>query len=156
MPTKAFLITPALLAIALVPQIALSQTCQPVAGTIDASVLGGEPVNVLGSVSGGLAGATRAVLTGRTEGENGTVDLTLTHDFVTADRSTLQTKDTAVWTPVPGRTGVYHMATDYQITGGTGAYAGATGTLRNEGIADTTTGLVTLRYEGEVCTETAS
>lgn len=155
MPQNISKVIPALL-LACAPQIALAQTCQPVAGTIDASVLGGEPVNVLGRVSGDLAGATRAVLTGQTEGENGTVDLTLTHDFVTEDRSTLQTEDTATWTPVPGQTGVFHMATDYQITGGTGAYAGATGSLRNEGIADTNTGLVTLRYEGEVCTESAS
>lgn len=139
------------LGVSCLPQLAAAAECQPVAGTIDATVVGGEPVNVLGNVSGDLSGATRAVLTGQTEGENGTLNLTLVHDFVTHNRGSLRTSDTAVWTPVPGRAGVFHMATEYQIEGGTGAFADATGTLVNDGIADTTTGLVTLRYEGEVC-----
>lgn len=125
--------------------------CTPVAGTIDATVVGGEPVNVLGNVSGDLAGATRAVVTGQAEGENGTVQLDLAHDFVTHARGSLKTTDKAVWTPVPGKSGVFHMATAYTIDGGTGAWAGAHGTLMNDGIADTNTGLVTLRYAGEVC-----
>lgn len=134
------------------PHIAAA-ACRPVAGTIDATVVGGDPVNVLGNVSGDLAGATRAVLTGQSEDGNGAVNLTLEHDFVTDGRNSLKTTDEAVWTPVPGREGVYHMATSYTITGGTGAFAGATGSLINDGIADTTTGLVTLRYAGEVCTD---
>ena len=127
--------------------------CQNVAGTIDASVVGGEPVNVLGNVTGDLAGATRAVLIGQSEGENGTVILDLAHDFVTFGRSSLKTSDKAVWTPVPGYAGVFHMSTEYRIEGGSGAFAGASGSLMNDGIADTNTGLVTLRYSGEVCTE---
>lgn len=127
--------------------------CEPVAGTIDATVVGGEPVNVLGNVTGDLAGATRAVLMGQGAGENGQVTLQLAHDFVTFDRGSLHTTDAAVWTPIPGREGVFHMSTQYTITGGSGAYAGATGSLVNDGVADTTTGLVTLRYAGEVCVD---
>ncbi len=138
--------------LAVLPQLASAQ-CRPVAGTIDATVVGGDPVNVLGNVNGDLAGSTRAILTGQSEGENGTVNLTLKHDFVTHGRSSLSTSDTAVWTPVPGHQGVFHMATVYKIDGGTGAYSGATGSLINDGVADTNTGLVTLRYSGEVCTD---
>ncbi len=138
------------LCLAALPQIALAE-CRPVAGTIDATVVGGEPVNVLGNVSGDLAGATRAVLTGQAPGENGTLNLTLAHDFVTHARGSLKTTDNAVWTPVPGKDGVFHMATAYTIEGGTGAFAGASGKLLNDGVADTNTGLVTLRYAGEVC-----
>lgn len=134
-----------------IPQIVFAG-CSSVAGTIDATVVGGDPVNVLGSVSGDLAGATRAVLTGQSEGEQGTINLTLEHDFVTDARSSLKTKDSAVWTPVPGQPGVFHMATNYEIVSGTGAFEGATGNLVNDGVADTTTGLVTLRYSGEICT----
>jgi hypothetical protein len=43
------------------------------------------------------------------------------------------------------------MSTSYEITGGSGSFAGATGHLINDGVADTNTGQVTLRYEGEVC-----
>jgi hypothetical protein len=134
------------------PQIALAE-CRPVAGTIDATVVGGDPVNVLGNVSGDLAGSTRAVLTGQSEGGEGKVNLTLTHDFVTHGRNSLRTTDSAVWTPIPGQDGVFHMATTYKIEGGTGIYSGATGSLTNDGVADTNTGLVTLRYFGEVCAD---
>jgi hypothetical protein len=125
--------------------------CQMVAGTIDATVVGGEPVNVLGNVSGSLAGATRAVVMGQAARADGSVELDLAHDFVTFDRGALHTTDKAVWTPVPGRDGVFHMSTSYTITGGSGAFEGAAGQLINDGVADTNTGLVTLRYAGEVC-----
>ncbi len=138
--------------LAALPQIALAE-CRPVAGTIDATVVGGDPVNVLGNVSGDLAGATRAVVTGQGDGGDGKVTLTLAHDFVTHGRGSLKTSDNAVWTPVPGREGVFHMATEYTIEGGTGAFDGATGSLINDGVADTNTGLVTLRYAGEVCVD---
>lgn len=142
----------AAISILVLPQVAFAE-CRPVAGTIDATVVGGDPVNVLGNVSGDLAGSTRAVLTGQSEGDDGKVNLTLAHDFVTHGRSSLKTSDAAVWTPIPGQTGVFHMATNYTIEGGTGTFAGATGSLKNDGVADTNTGLVTLRYSGEVCTD---
>jgi len=138
--------------LAAAPQIALAE-CRTVAGTIDASVVGGDPVNVLGNVGGDLAGATRAVVTSQGDGGEGKVTLELAHDFVTHARGSLKTTDSAVWTPVPGREGVFHMATDYTIQGGTGAFDGATGTLINDGVADTNTGLLTLRYAGEVCVD---
>jgi hypothetical protein len=146
--------TAALFAICLAaaPQIALAE-CRTVAGTIDASVVGGDPVNVLGNVSGDLAGATRAVITSQGDGGEGKVTLGLAHDFVTHARGSLKTTDSAVWTPVPGHEGLFHMATEYPIQGGTGAFDGATGTLVNDGVADTNTGLVTLRYAGEVCAD---
>ena len=88
------------IAVTAIPQFALAD-CRPVAGTIDATVVGGEPVNVLGNVSGDLAGATRAVLTGQAAGTDGKVELDLAHDFVTFGRGSLKTTDKAVWTPVP-------------------------------------------------------
>jgi len=148
-PNPSLLMT-ASLVVALVPHLARAE-CRPVAGTVDATIVGGEPTNVLGTVSGGLDGATRAVVTGQSQADDGTIRLDLAHDFVTRDRGSLRTSDSAVWTPIPGHDGVFHMATDYSIEGGTGTWAGATGSLRNEGIADTVTGLVTLRYEGEIC-----
>lgn len=148
-PNPSLLIT-ASLVVALAPHLARAE-CSPVAGTIDATIVGGEPTNVLGTVAGSLNGATRAVVTGQSQADDGTIRLDLAHDFVTRERGSLRTSDSAVWTPIPGHDGVFHMVTDYSIEGGTGNWAGATGSLRNEGIADTVTGLVTLRYEGEIC-----
>jgi hypothetical protein len=134
----------------LVPHLARAE-CRPVAGTIDAAIIGGEPTSVLGTVTGTLAGATRAVVTGQSQEDDGTIGLDLAHDFVTLAGGSLRTVDSAVWTPIPGHDGLFHMATEYSIEGGTGTWAGATGSLRNAGIADTATGLLTLRYEGEIC-----
>ena len=54
---------------------------------------------------------------------------------------------------LPGQKGVFHMATNYKLEGGIGVFDGATGALTNDGVADSHTGLVTLRYSGEVCTD---
>lgn len=148
-PNPSLLMT-ASLAMVLVPHLARAE-CHPVAGTIDAAIIGGEPTNVLGTVTGTLAGATRAVVNGQSQEDDGTIGLDLAHDFVTLAGGSLRTVDSAVWTPIPGHDGLFHMATDYSIEGGTGTWAGATGSLRNAGIADTATGLLTLRYEGEIC-----
>jgi hypothetical protein len=145
-------LVPATLAIAVAGGAAFA-ACDQVAGSIAAKIVGGEPLNVLGTVSGALEGATRAIVLGQGAGEDGRMTLDLTHDFVTLDGSSLKTMDKAVWTPVPGHEGVFHMRTAYTITGGTGTYEAASGELVNDGVADTTTGLVTLRYAGQVCVE---
>jgi hypothetical protein len=145
-------LVPATLAIAVAGGAAFA-ACEHVAGSIAATIVGGEPLNVLGSVNGTLEGATRAVVLGQAADEDGRVTLDLTHDFVTLDGSSLKTTDSAVWTPVPGHEGLFHMRTAYKITGGTGTYGAASGQLANDGIADTTTGLVTLRYGGQVCVD---
>jgi|GEM_PF-1977094 len=141
----------ALAGAALSPLPALAQSCMPVSGTIAATVVGSDPVTVLGTVDGDLAGATMAIVSSQGEGDEGRIILGLGHAFVTFDRGTLQTNDTAVWTPIPGLAGVFYMSTSYEITGGSGGFAGATGHLMNDGVADTNSGQVTLRYEGEVC-----
>lgn len=138
-----------LLGLAVAP--AAQAACRTVAGTIDASVVGTDPVTVVGNVTGDLAGSTRAVVSAMEPNEDGTMQIALAHDFVTSNRATIRTEDEAVWTPIAGRDGVFHMATEYRITGGSGAFEGATGKLFNDGIADTTNGLVTLRYTGEIC-----
>ena len=141
----------ALAGLGIAPLSAMAQSCMPVSGTIAATVVGGDPVTVLGTVDGDLAGATMAIVSSQAEGDEGRILLGLGHAFVTFDRGTLQTKDSATWTPIPGFAGLFHMSTSYEITGGSGSFAGATGHLINDGVADTNTGQVTLRYEGEVC-----
>ena len=137
--------------LSIAPLQAAAQSCMLVSGTIAATVVGGDPVTVLGTVDGDLAGATMAIVSSQTEGDEARIILGLGHAFVTFDRGTLQTKDTATWTPIPGLAGLFHMSTNYEIIGGSGSFAGATGHLMNDGVADTNTGQVTLRYEGEVC-----
>ncbi|QBQ53437.1 hypothetical protein [Nitrosococcus wardiae] len=122
--------------------------CLSISGAIAGSIVG--PTSVLGTVTGSLQGATQATITKQEKGED-RVDLELKHIFVTKSRDTLQTRDKALWIPIPGRTGVYHMSTQYKVTGGTGRFAEATGTFKNHGEADTHRGLVTLAYSGQIC-----
>jgi hypothetical protein len=115
-----------------------STECISVSGAIAGNVTGADPVTVLGTVTGDLAGATAATITKQ-------------HVFVTNERHSLRTVDKATWIPVPGKSGVFHMSTQYTIQGGTGKFKNAKGTLENHGEADTNRGLVTLGYSGQIC-----
>ena len=83
---------------------------------------------------------------------NGNLNLVLHHNFVTNSRDSLTTTDTGTLVPVPGLPSVFRMSVNYTITGGTGRFANATGSLQNHGEADLNTGLLTLTYSGQVCT----
>ena len=126
----------------------------PVSGSISANVITNLNVSTglaLGTVTGGLAGATMATFS-VSGGNGGNLNLVLHHNFVTDSRDSLTTTDTGTLVPVPGFPGIYRMSVNYIITGGTGRFAGATGTLQNHGEADLNTGLLTLTYSGRVCT----
>jgi hypothetical protein len=133
---------------------AASPECRAVDGSISADLVTNHNVSTglaLGTVTGDLKGAVMATFT-TTAGSGGVIELTLYHNFVTVSRASLSTADTGSLTPIPGMSGVYHMAVTYRVTGGTGKFAGATGTLQNHGTADLNTGLLTLTYTGEICT----
>jgi hypothetical protein len=104
----------------------------------------------LGAVTGDLEGGVRATFSA-TPQSDGSIALTLHHLFVTEGGDTLQTVDVGTLTPVSGMPGVFRMAVSYTITGGSGKFTGATGTLANHGEADLTSGQLTLRYKGTVC-----
>jgi hypothetical protein len=125
--------------------------CAPLGGLIAVTVVGGEPVRVLGTVTGALAGTTQATVRSQENRRDGTIRLAVTHDFVVEDRSSLTTEDEVIWTPIPDRAGVFAMQTRYRVVRGTGRFATARGEFQNQGEADTNRGLVTLTYFGEIC-----
>ena len=128
-------------------------SCRQVSGSISANVVTNTNVSTglaLGTVTGGLAGATMATFT-VSAGSGGNLNLVLHHNFVTDSRNALNTNDTGILVPVPGLSNIYRMSVSYTIAGGTGRFANATGTLQNHGEADLNTGLLTLTYSGQVC-----
>jgi hypothetical protein len=126
--------------------------CHHVSGSISANVIANSNVGLaLGTVTGGLAGATMATFTA-SPGSGGDLNLVLHHNFVTDSRDSLGTSDTGTLIPVPGLSNIYRMSVNYTITGGSGRFTGATGNLQNHGEADLNTGLLTLTYIGQVCT----
>lgn len=146
------LIAVGLVTIIAAPAIAQAQdTCLPISGGINVTVVGGDPLRVLGPVTGTLAGATQATVLSQAQQDDGTIKLDVTHDFVTDDRSSLTTKDEVIWTPVPGHEGVFRMQTTYTIVSGTGRFAEAHGSFSNHGEVVAGKGLVTLTYGGEIC-----
>lgn len=127
------------------------ETCLPISGGINVTVVGSEPLRVLGPVTGTLAGATQATVLSQAQQGDGTIRLDVTHDFVTDDRSSLTTRDVVIWTPVSGHEGVFRMQTTYTIVSGTGRFAEAHGSFNNHGEVVAGEGLVTLSYGGEIC-----
>jgi hypothetical protein len=131
-------------------QTASESSCIDVSGTIAANLTGASQAQ--GTVTGDLAGSVTASFTA-TPRNDGSIALALQHTFVTKRGDSLTTRDTGLLVPVPGATGVYRMTVQYDITGGTGRFAGATGTLRNHGeaILNSTPPQLTLRYSGRIC-----
>lgn len=104
-----------------------------------------------GTVTGTLGGSVLAHVTSLTAQNDGSIELTLTHDFVTEEGALLRTEDTATLSPVQGKEGVFQQETQHTILEGTGRFANATGQLENHGEADLVKGLLTLRYSGTIC-----
>lgn len=127
------------------------ESCLPISGGIDASVINGKPLAVLGNVTGTLSGSTYAEVLRQVKQKDGSVELDVTHDFVTHDHSTLKTEDNVVWKPIVGYEGVFHMKTTYRIVSGTGRFAEANGVFYNHGEVDASKGVVTLAYHGMIC-----
>jgi len=104
-------------------------------------------------VTGGLRGATTAQFTADPQ-PDGSIVLALHHAFVNEAGDSLQTEDTGLLVPVPDSPGVFRMTVHYTITGGTGRFADATGTLDNHGeaiLAGPLNGQLALRYSGRIC-----
>jgi len=136
------------------PAEATVRQCITIAGTISATVTSpaeAENTVVQGTVTGTLGGSVEATITSILPQEDGTLALELNHNFVTEEGFLLRTQDTAVLTPVEGLPGVFQQSTRYEIVGGTGRFARATGRFINHGETDLNRGLLTLRYEGEIC-----
>jgi hypothetical protein len=134
-----------------------SQGCRYVEGAISAQILpdGFFAGTALGTVTGGLRGATTAQFTADPQ-PDGSIVLALHHAFVNEAGDSLQTEDAGLLVPVPNSPGVFRMTVQYTITGGTGRFADATGTLDNHGeaiLAGPLNGQLTLRYSGQICVD---
>lgn len=120
-----------------------------IAGTVISKADAAQPV-VLGTVTGSLQGAIQGVVTSLASQPSGVLELDISDHFVTHEGFVLETSDKAVLTPV-GAAGVYQQNTRYTVSGGSGRFEHASGTFTSHGETDLNRGLVTSRYEGEIC-----
>ena len=131
--------------------------CVPVGGTVMTNLIVTDPPTTLGTATGDLRGAVSATILNVSGGANGTTVFTVQHHFVTeaGDTITVAPANATVAPVGPGLAAV--VSYPVEITGGTGKFASATGTIHNigevslpnfPGLAGLTT---VLRYSGQVC-----
>jgi hypothetical protein len=106
-------------------------------GTATGDLAGGLGITILSTPSRGLAG-----------------DYKVHHHWVTTTGDTLLFEDAILTLYATGVSGVFlgRYNSGVALTGGTGKYAGATGTIDTAfGAVDFNQGLLTLRYAGTIC-----
>lgn len=131
--------------------------CIPVGGMIMTNLTVTDPPTTLGTATGDLRGAVSATILNVSGGANGTTVFTVQHHFVTeaGDTITLAPANATVAPVGPGLVAV--VSYPVQVTGGTGKFASATGTIHNIGEVSLPNfpglaGLETVfRYSGQVC-----
>lgn len=124
--------------------------CQSVSGSMTETIVPApnDPYGrALGIVSGVLSGASTAVIT--------SPDGSTSFDVIVTNRGDLLQGNGAITlTPVPGNSSEFTLNAILTITGGSGKYSGATGTLKYQGLAQfssPTTGTFNVFYRGSVC-----
>jgi hypothetical protein len=128
-----------------------ASNCQPVGGTISTNFL--DPATTFGSATGDLAGGIGVTVLTLTANPDGTLTFHNQHHWVTATGDTINL-DPADATGYPsGTPGLYAAiyAKGATVSGGTGKFANATGTIFSWGAVNTAEGEVVLRYQGTVC-----
>jgi hypothetical protein len=126
-----------------VPGAAASGHCQPVGGSVFTNFV--DPTDAVGPVSGDLAGAVSVQILAI----NGNVYHIRKH-FVTTSGDTMTVADTDFTTYPTSVSGLAAATEPMTITGGTGRFDGATGSVTFFG-AINGDGEVTLRYSGTIC-----
>ena len=129
--------------------------CVPVGGTVMSNFI--TQTRTLGTATGDISGAVSADLLEVTPGADGTLEFKVEHHWVTdsGDRVDTAVPLTAVTKAVaPGLFAV--VSYPVEIQGGTGRYAGASGTLQTIGEVyfdplDLDASRTIFRYSGQVC-----
>ncbi len=160
MRTQRFIVSAALVAAVCLPARAQAQTCTEVSGKLNEMILPQDSApndpagRIVGNVDGTLAGATTAFLTSLTPARDGGFSVKTTDAFATLEGNLLIANGTGDWTFI--RSGYYQVDLTLTITGGTGKYANATGSIKLLGVGNAVgqgTGQFQQEYRGQVCTK---
>lgn len=138
---------------------ALADTCTPVSGKFNEVIMSrdaspNDPAGrVVGTVDGTLAGATTAFITSISPARDGGLQVSTNNAFATLEGNLLFAKGSANWTFISN--GFYQVDLTLTITGGSGKYTNATGTINVLGVGNNVgagTGQFIHEYRGTVCT----
>ena len=131
--------------------------CVPIGGTILTNLAVIDASTTLGTATGDLKGAVAARVVGVSSGPGGTTLLSVQHHFVTESGDTINVAvaTATVVQVAPGLLAV--VSYPVKITGGTGKFSGATGSLKNIGeiylpnAPNFDGGETVFRYSGRMC-----
>lgn len=126
-------------------------TCKQVGGAVLTNFI--DQATTLGTATGDLRGGLSVSVLSTAAGANGSTVFHNRHRWVTEGGDTILFADadaTAYPTPIAGLYAASYN-NGVQITGGTGRFAGASGTLSVFGSVNLSQGQVILRYAGQVC-----
>jgi hypothetical protein len=151
MKTRSFVLLLTLALAATLPICAQSAQCAPVGGVLITNIAAIDGIYNLGPVFGDLQGSVAANIV--SVNSDGTY--TLQHYWVTTSGATILMKP-AVLTPTYPTSDHNIVAVPWgnhssTISGGTGKFVGATGTINYFGMADFNKSTLVLRYSGTVC-----
>ncbi|MFZ0592785.1 MAG: hypothetical protein WAM39_20160 [Bryobacteraceae bacterium] len=130
--------------------------CKDVGGGILTNFV--DQTTTLGTATGDLAGGLGVDVLSVTAGANGSTIFHNHHHWVTVSGDTITLADadaTAYPTPIQGLYGASYK-NGIEVTGGTGRFTGATGTLTAFGAVNLGPGQIVLRYAGQVCFQSAA
>jgi hypothetical protein len=123
--------------------------CTAVGGSVMTNFI--TPDTTLGTATGDLQGAVSASLLGFTPAADGTVVFTIQHHWTTDAGDTVEIA-VAEAKAKEVATGLFAILSyPVSIAGGTGRFAGASGTVWNIGAVDLNTQRTVFRYHGDVC-----
>jgi hypothetical protein len=148
MKTRSFVL---LLTLALAATLPICAQCAPVGGVLFTNIAAIDGIYNLGPVFGDLQGSVAANIV--SVNSDGTY--TLQHYWVTTSGATIRMKP-AVLTPTYPTSDHNIVAVPWgnyssTVSGGTGKFVDATGTINYFGMADFNKSTLVLRYSGTVC-----
>jgi hypothetical protein len=125
--------------------------CQAVGGMLMTNLGAIDANTTMGTVTGDLRGAVGATILS-TEASGNTLVLHVQHHWVTESGDTLKVDPAIATTVAVNQSGLYAIVTyPVHISGGTGKFAELTGDLNSIGEADLGSGMIVLRYFGQIC-----
>ena len=137
------------------PLVYAQDSCRNISGHIQGQIIGPNStcngaLTEIGTFTGDPGGSFVACITNMQQRGDGALVFDLAHTYTFTDGDTFTTTDHIIAGPI--NPPVYRINNRANITGGTGLYEDAFGFIRDHGTVDLQAGVVSVDYEGRLCT----
>ncbi|SRR5712691_2291980 len=135
-----------------------NRNCQHISGHIAGQVIGPSSlcdgalteIGTFTDSGGNTLGTFVACATSLQQEGNGALKLGLVHTYMTNSGDTFTTSDSIVLSPIDPP--IYRVDNRADITGGTGVFQDAFGSIHDAGTFNIQTGVVSVDFHGQICT----